>query len=62
MHANGFDREGKMKQLRETRFVRITRWAIAIRLNPFRMLREERIVHLALKCDIRSRLSDEAGR
>jgi hypothetical protein len=40
------------EQLCKTRFVRITRAALAIRLNPLRVLRAERIVHLALKLGV----------
>jgi hypothetical protein len=47
------------EQGRETRFVIITGGRFAIRLNPFRMLRAERIVHLALKLGITRNFSDE---
>jgi hypothetical protein len=41
------------KQLSETTIVVVALWAIAIAFNPFRMLHEERVVHLALQRDIR---------
>jgi len=47
------------EQHREKRFVIITRGRFAIRLNPFRMLRAERIVHLSLKLGITRNFSDE---
>jgi hypothetical protein len=40
------------EQLRETFVVPITDWAIAVRLNPFRMLHSERIVNVTLKSQI----------
>jgi len=47
------------EQLRETRLVIITGGRFAIRLNPFRMLRAERIMHLALKLGVTRNFSDE---
>jgi hypothetical protein len=47
------------EQLRETRLVIITRGRFAIRLNPFRMLRAERIMHFALKLGVTRNFSDE---
>jgi len=47
------------EQLRQTRLVIITRGRFAIRLNPFRMLRVERIMHLALKLGVTRNFSDE---
>jgi hypothetical protein len=47
------------EQLREKRFVIITGGRFAIRLNPFRMLRAERIMHLALKLGVTRNFSDE---
>jgi hypothetical protein len=47
------------EQLREKRFVIITRGRFAIRPNPFRMLCAERIVHLSLKLGITRNLRDE---
>jgi hypothetical protein len=46
------------EQLRETRLVRITRRGTTIRLNPFWMLRPERIMHLALKLRVTRNFSD----
>jgi|GraSoiStandDraft_11_1057310.scaffolds.fasta_scaffold718973_1 hypothetical protein len=47
------------EQLRKTRFVRIARGRIAIFINPLRVLRSERIVHLALKLRVTRNFSDE---
>jgi hypothetical protein len=47
------------KQLREKRFVIITRGRFAIRLNPFGVLGAERIVHLTLKLRVTRNLRDE---
>ena len=47
------------EQLREKRFVIITGGRFAIRLNPFRMLCAERIVHLSLKLGITRNFRDE---
>ena len=47
------------EQLREKRFVIITRGRFAIRPNPFRMLCAERIVHLSLKLGITRNFRDE---
>ena len=46
------------EQFRETRLVIITRGRFAIRLNPLRMLRAERIVDLALKLGVSRNFSD----
>ena len=47
------------EQVREKRLVIITGGRFAIRLNPFRMLRAERIVDLALKLGITWSFGDE---
>jgi hypothetical protein len=47
------------EQFRETRLVIIRRGRFAIGLNPFWMLRAERIVHLALKLGVTRNFSDE---
>jgi hypothetical protein len=47
------------EQLREKRLVIVTPGRFAIRLNPFRMLRAERIVHLALKLRVTRNFRDE---
>ena len=41
--------EGKAEQLRETTIVIVACRALAITLDPFRMLNEKRVMHLALK-------------
>jgi hypothetical protein len=46
------------EHLRETRLVIITRGRFAIGLNPFWMLRPERIMHLALKLGVTRNFSD----
>jgi len=50
------------EQRREKRLVIITPGRFAIRLNPFRMLRAERIVHLSLKLDITGNVRGEDRR
>jgi hypothetical protein len=51
--CNGRSRSGVTpEQRRETFVVPITDWAIAARLNPFRMLHSERIVNVTLKSQI----------
>src|SRR5438477_1606606 len=47
------------KHLREKRLVIITGGRFSIRVNPFRMLRAERIMHLALKLGVTRNFSDE---
>ncbi len=47
------------EQLCETRFVRITCRATAIRLNPFRMLRAKRVMNLALKLRVTRNFGNE---
>jgi hypothetical protein len=47
------------EQFRETRFVIIAPGRFAIRLNPLRMLRAQRMVHLALKLRVTRNLRDE---
>lgn len=47
------------EQLRQTRLVRIANRAIPVRLNPFRVLRAERVVDLALKLRVTRNFSDE---
>ena len=47
------------EQLREKRFVIITRGRFAISLNPFRMLCAERLAHLSLKLGITRNFRDE---
>jgi hypothetical protein len=47
------------EQLRETRLVIVTHGRFAICLNPLRMLRPERIVHLALKLGVTRNFSGE---
>jgi hypothetical protein len=47
------------EQVREKRLVIITRGRFAIRLNPFRLLRAERTVHLSLKLGITRNFRDE---
>ena len=47
------------EQLREKRFVIITRGRFAIRLNPLRVLCAERIVHFSLKLGITRNFRDE---
>jgi hypothetical protein len=47
------------EQLRKTRLVKITRGRFTIRLNPLRVLRSERIVHLALKLGVTRNFRDE---
>jgi hypothetical protein len=46
------------EQFRETRLVIITPGRFAIRLNPLRMLRAERIVDLPLKLGVTRNFSD----
>jgi hypothetical protein len=50
------------EQFRETRLVIIRRGRFAVGLNPFWMLRAERIVHLALKLGVTRNFSDEDWR
>jgi hypothetical protein len=50
------------KQLCETPIVVVAPWAVAIALNPFRILDEERIVHLALKLGVSRNFNDDIGR
>lgn len=50
------------KQLSETTIVVVALWAVAIAFNPFRMLPEERVVHIALQRDIRRSLNRESGK
>ena len=57
-----FHCQGQAKQLCEMPIVVVALWAIAIALNPFRMLDEERIVHLALKLRVGWNFSDNIGR
>ena len=40
------------EQLRETFVVPIADWAVAVSLNPFRMLRSESIVNVTLKLQV----------
>src|SRR4029077_17521075 len=47
------------EHVREKRLVIITRGRFAIRLNPFRVLHAERIVHLSLKLGITRNFRDE---
>jgi hypothetical protein len=47
------------EQLRQKRLVIITGGRFAIGLNPFWMLRPERIMHLALKLGVTRNFSDE---
>ena len=47
------------EQFRKTRFVRITRGRIAIFIDPFRVLRAEGVVYLALKLCVTRNFSDE---
>ena len=47
------------EQGRQKRIVIITRGRFAIRLDPLRMLRAERIVHLSLKLGITQNFRDE---
>jgi hypothetical protein len=47
------------EHLRETRFVIITHGRFVIGLNPFWMLRPERIMHLSLKLGVTRNFSDE---
>ena len=47
------------EQLRETRLVIIRHGRFAIGLNPFWMLRPERIMDLALKLGVTQNFSDE---
>lgn len=53
MHVCALECQGEAKQLCETTIVVVARWAAAIAFNPFRMLHEERVVHLALQRAIR---------
>ena len=47
------------EQLRETRLVMITRGRLAVGLNPFWMLRPERIMQFALKLGVTRNFRDE---
>jgi hypothetical protein len=53
-----FVRSVANKQLREKRFVIVTPGRFTIGLNPLRMLRAERIAHLALKLCVTQNFSD----
>ena len=52
MRICAFELQRKTQQFFEPRLVRLADKRIAIRLDPFRMLRAERIMHLALKVRI----------
>jgi hypothetical protein len=57
--VSAFHCEREAEQLCKATIVVVARWAVAIALDPFRMLDEERIVHLALKLRVSRNLSDD---
>ena len=56
------EREEGDKQLCEPAIVIIAFWRVAIAPNPFLMLREKRIVHVALQLDVGGSLDRETGK
>ena len=62
MRVRAFHYQGQAKQLCETPVVVVALWAAAIALNPFRILDEERIVHLALKLRVNRNFSEDIER
>ena len=62
MRLRAFHCQGQAKQLCETPIVVVAPWTVAIALNPFRMLEEERIMHLALELRVSWNFSDDIGR
>ena len=55
-------RQEEAEQLCEATIVIVALWAIAIAFNPFRMLREKRVVHLALQRGIRRSFNRATGK
>jgi hypothetical protein len=62
VRVTAFRYQEEAKQLCETTIVVVALWAIAIAFNPFRMLREKRVVHLALQRDIRRSFNRPTGK
>ena len=62
MRACLLDCEGKTKQLCEAAIVLVAFRRVAIAPNPFRMLREKRVMHLALQLDINGSFNRESGK
>ena len=56
------EREEGDEQLCEPAIVIVAFWRVAIAPNPFRMLCEKRIVHLALQLDVGGSLNRETGK
>jgi hypothetical protein len=57
-----FEPEEATQQLREPAIVVVASRAIAVSPYPFRMLREKRIVHLALQFHIRRGFNRKSGK
>jgi hypothetical protein len=53
---------GKVKQLSEPTIVVIALRTVAVTLDPFRMLLEERVVHGALKLGVSGNFTETIGR
>lgn len=59
---SGFEPDRETQQLCETAIVVVDLRGVAIVPNPFRMLREKRIMHLALQLDISGSMNRESGK
>ena len=61
VHVSALQCQEKTEQLSESMIVLVALWAVAIALEPFRMLLEQCVVHCALKFSVSGNFSELIG-